>query len=244
MEWIFNPPTAAWWGGFWERLVGLTKNLLRRVLGKCVVTLEEFSTILCDVESTLNQRPLGYITDSAVELVPLCPAYFLKAIIPGALPEADIVDSSAITDCARRVQKVREELRSRFRKEYLAQLKHRAGTKDIGVSPGDLVIVEVDDRKRLDWPLGLVKAVYPGRDGKVRSALVRVKNREILRPIQRLFLLETALSSDAGASCEDNLAEEPEVLTEALEETPEESLEVLPTSRAGRKLRKPERLIL
>ncbi|GBM82680.1 hypothetical protein AVEN_55677-1 [Araneus ventricosus] len=34
--WIleFNPPTASWWGGFWERLVRVIKELLRRSLGK------------------------------------------------------------------------------------------------------------------------------------------------------------------------------------------------------------------
>ena len=240
MEWIFNPPTSAWWGGFWERLVGLTKNLLRRVLVKRVVNMEEFATILCDEESTLNQRPLGYISHSHVEFVPLCPAYFLKAIIPGDLPEADMVDTAKLNDCAKRVRKVRDELRSRFRKEYLAQLKHRAGTKDIAVTPGDVVIVEVEDRKRLDWPLGVVKDVYPGRDGKVRTALVKVKNGEILRPIQRLFLLETSLSKEDGGSVETIVEETPETTMEAMEE----SSEAVPTSRAGRKLRKPERLIL
>lgn len=46
MEWRFNPPTAAWWGGWWERLVRMIKELLRRTLGGSVLTYEEFCTIL------------------------------------------------------------------------------------------------------------------------------------------------------------------------------------------------------
>lgn len=228
IQWIFNPPTAAWWGGFWERLVGLTKKLLRRILGKEVVNMEEFTTILCDVESTLNQRPLGYFGDSKADVEPLCPAYFLKGILPSGLPEADVIDSCALNDCARRVQKLREELRSRFRKEYLGQLKHVAGNKEITVKPGDLVIVEVDDRKRIDWPLGLVKDVYPGRDGKVRTALVKTKKTEVLRPVQRLFLLETAV----GEAVEDDEPVEDKV----------EGKQGDGVSRYGRKLKKPCRL--
>ncbi|UYV73005.1 hypothetical protein LAZ67_10001461 [Cordylochernes scorpioides] len=31
IKWNFNPPTAAFWGGWWERLVGLMKQLIRKV---------------------------------------------------------------------------------------------------------------------------------------------------------------------------------------------------------------------
>ncbi|GBM83259.1 hypothetical protein AVEN_256576-1 [Araneus ventricosus] len=27
IRWLFNPLTATWWGGFWERLVGVTKQI-------------------------------------------------------------------------------------------------------------------------------------------------------------------------------------------------------------------------
>ncbi|GFW16721.1 uncharacterized protein TNCV_1639571 [Trichonephila clavipes] len=34
IKWKFNPPTAAWWGGWWERLVRVIKELLKRTLDK------------------------------------------------------------------------------------------------------------------------------------------------------------------------------------------------------------------
>ena len=33
ITWKFIAPRAAWWGGWWERMVGTTKRCLRKVLG-------------------------------------------------------------------------------------------------------------------------------------------------------------------------------------------------------------------
>ncbi|GFX94875.1 integrase catalytic domain-containing protein [Trichonephila clavipes] len=60
IQWKFNPPTAAWWGGFWESLIQMVKKLLRRVLEKASLYYEEIFTILCDIEATINSRPLNY----------------------------------------------------------------------------------------------------------------------------------------------------------------------------------------
>jgi len=40
IEWRFNTPTAAWWGGWWERLIRLLKQLLCKTLGKASLTYE------------------------------------------------------------------------------------------------------------------------------------------------------------------------------------------------------------
>ena len=39
-QWKFIPKCAPWLGGFWEHLVGLTKNTLKKILGKTRITLE------------------------------------------------------------------------------------------------------------------------------------------------------------------------------------------------------------
>ncbi|GFT70381.1 bel12-ag transposon polyprotein [Trichonephila clavipes] len=39
IRWKFNPPSSPWWGGFWERLIGILKDLLRKNLGRSPVCL-------------------------------------------------------------------------------------------------------------------------------------------------------------------------------------------------------------
>ncbi|GFX99975.1 integrase catalytic domain-containing protein [Trichonephila clavipes] len=73
--WKLIPPTAAWWGGWWERLVRIIKELLRRSLGKSLLSYEELSTVIC--EFLINSRPLTYISENPQELIPLTPAIFL-----------------------------------------------------------------------------------------------------------------------------------------------------------------------
>ncbi|GFS59013.1 integrase catalytic domain-containing protein [Trichonephila clavipes] len=36
----FNPLAAPWWDGFWERLIGLLKSILRKVLGRACLSEE------------------------------------------------------------------------------------------------------------------------------------------------------------------------------------------------------------
>jgi len=47
IDWRFNPPTAAWWGGWWEHLIRLLKQLLKKTLGRASLTYEELETVLC-----------------------------------------------------------------------------------------------------------------------------------------------------------------------------------------------------
>ena len=49
IQWIFNPPSAAWWGGWWERLIRIMKDLLRRTLGNRRLDGVQLETCLCEV---------------------------------------------------------------------------------------------------------------------------------------------------------------------------------------------------
>ncbi|GIY74460.1 endonuclease [Caerostris darwini] len=102
IKWKFNPPTAAWWwgGGWWGRLIRSVKSLLVRILGRSSVNFEELLTILCDVEASINSRPLTYISDDSDELIPLTPSLFLQDIKQVGVPDLDSVDNQQ-TECAR-----------------------------------------------------------------------------------------------------------------------------------------------
>ncbi|CAL1267246.1 unnamed protein product [Larinioides sclopetarius] len=44
--------------------------------------------------------------------------------------------------------------------------------------------------KRLDWPMGLVVKVFPGKDNAVRVVKVKTCMGEMIRPVKRLYSLE------------------------------------------------------
>ncbi|XP_050303942.1 uncharacterized protein LOC126741531 [Anthonomus grandis grandis] len=122
IQWRFNPPTAAWWGGFWERLVGVLKQLLRKVLGRALLDYESLLTIICDCEA-INSRPLTCSSTDPNELVPLTPIMFLRDQLVSGVPDCDAVDRHSLSRKVQHRQKLAEDLRRRFRNEYLGQLQ-------------------------------------------------------------------------------------------------------------------------
>lgn len=91
IEWHFNPPSAPWWGGWWERLIGVLKTILRKVLGKACLSYESLTTILCDAEALINARSLTYMSDDPSDLKPLTPAMFLQEIQEVGTPDCDML---------------------------------------------------------------------------------------------------------------------------------------------------------
>ncbi|GFW65019.1 integrase catalytic domain-containing protein [Trichonephila clavipes] len=96
ISWKFIPPQVPWWGGFWERLIGLGKRTLRKTLGKTSLNHEEVYTVLCDCESLINSRPLTYVTDDVEDLEPLTQAMFLQDIREVGVPELDQIDENKL----------------------------------------------------------------------------------------------------------------------------------------------------
>ena len=52
--WKFTTALAPWQGGFYERLVGLVKQSLRKGIGLKRLTLDQFIVILAEVEAVIN----------------------------------------------------------------------------------------------------------------------------------------------------------------------------------------------
>ncbi|GFT68085.1 integrase catalytic domain-containing protein [Trichonephila clavipes] len=152
ITWKFIPPSAAWWGGFWERLVRTVKELLRRILGKAIFTYEELLTILCECETVVNSRPLTYLSEDMQDLTPITPARFLFEI-----PTADTKD-----------------LDVRHANHFRKRLRFRAKSSNIQV--GDIVLIGDDWKKRLQWSLARVIKLIPGKDGLVRTVKLKTQS--------------------------------------------------------------------
>lgn len=70
-QWKFIPPATPHFGEKWEAGVRSVKHHLRRVLGNQILTYEEMTTFLTQVEAILNSRPLCALTDDPEDLTVL-----------------------------------------------------------------------------------------------------------------------------------------------------------------------------
>ncbi|XP_054708163.1 uncharacterized protein LOC129217942 [Uloborus diversus] len=124
--WKFIPPTAAWWGGWWERFVRLVKELLRCTLENSVLSYEELETVLCECEAVINSRPLTYAGENSQDLIPLTPSMFLTENRSSDVRDLDEIDSKHLVKRIRYRAKLLGDLKGRFRREYLSQLVQKS----------------------------------------------------------------------------------------------------------------------
>ena len=69
-------------------MVGLTTQALKKTLGRSFVTLQTLKTIVVEVEATLNNRPLTYVTSDVANVEPLTPAHLLYGKRTVSLPHS------------------------------------------------------------------------------------------------------------------------------------------------------------
>ncbi|GBM33840.1 hypothetical protein AVEN_76203-1 [Araneus ventricosus] len=118
--WKFDPPTAFWWGGFGERLVRVIKELLRRSLGKSILSFEELGTVLCECKSAINSRPLTYVSENSDDLIPLTPSMFMIENRNFSTGDIDLVETQSFRRTIKFKAKLLKDFRLRLRKEYLS----------------------------------------------------------------------------------------------------------------------------
>ncbi|GFW22678.1 integrase catalytic domain-containing protein [Trichonephila clavipes] len=182
IQWKFNPPSAPWWGGWWECLVQMTKAILRKILGRAALDYEELITVLSDWERVINSRPLTYVSEDVDDVSPLTPEMFLREVPESGVSNIDIVDREKLSKRAKYLQKMRQQLRSKFRIEYLGQLRQQSikNYKDKPLSVGEIVLLEANSEKGAYWSLARVLKLIPGRDGHIGFALIKTGYSEFL----------------------------------------------------------------
>ena len=177
IEWQFNVPTASQHGGAYEREIKTVKKVFHALLNSQNLRLtdENLSTLMCEVESILNERPLTEMTSDPTDTEALTPNHVLLlnagiTFPPGLFDEND----TYIRRRWRQVQHLADCFWRRWRQEYLVLLQERS--KWTRISPNikinDLVLVSDVNLPRNNWPLGRVTSVNTDKNGLVRSARI------------------------------------------------------------------------
>ena len=64
LTWIFILQKSPWCGEFYGSLIGVMKNLFKKGMARARLTFYKILTILIEIETIINSRPLTYISDS------------------------------------------------------------------------------------------------------------------------------------------------------------------------------------
>ena len=194
-KWQFQTPVASHMSGVWERLIRSVRKTMKAVIGHptAYVSKETLRTILAEVVTIVNSRPLYASSDDPKDFEALTPSHLLLqrqnvGVPPGYFTEQDL-------NCRkqwRRAQFLVNCYWKRWIREYLPLLqsrqKWRHQKRDL--RKNDLVLVVSKGIPRGRWPLARVTEVFPGRDGRIRTVEVKTKDSKLVRPITTLCLLE------------------------------------------------------
>ncbi|XP_068707690.1 uncharacterized protein [Montipora foliosa] len=194
ITWQFNLSRAPWWGGQFERLIGVVKQSLYKSIGNGNLRWHELEEVILDVERIVNDRPLDYVEDD-VQMPILTPSVMLFGQ-PNQLPEEDPsnMEDDSLRKRAKYLRRCKEVLWLRWKNEYLKSLRERHNlnqkTKETALTPGDVVLIKGEERNRGLWRIGVVDKLIPGRDGIVRAVRLRAGKSFLERPVQHLYPLE------------------------------------------------------
>ncbi|XP_035226631.1 uncharacterized protein LOC118198964, partial [Stegodyphus dumicola] len=148
----------------------------------------------------INSRPITYVYNDPSEPSPLTPAHFLIGKRLLSLPvtrvcREDLIGSRhSLIKRYKHQQTLLNHFWNRWRKDYLLSLRSVnlcPPTKVSGqFNVNDVVLVHDDRLPRNLWTLGKIIETYPGRDGQVRSCLIKTQTGNLKRPVQLLYNLE------------------------------------------------------
>ena len=153
VTWNFIVERAPWWGGFWERLVKSIKRPLKKLLGRSILSLKELRTILVEIETVINSRPITYLYDDVDSIsYPLTPSNLIYgrriSSTPNSAQHEIISTYRSLTRRARHHRNLLSQLTEQWKREYLTSLREQSNAKhktnNRVISAGDIVLLKKD----------------------------------------------------------------------------------------------------
>lgn len=198
-QWSFNPPGAPHFGGKWEAAVKSVKFHLARTIGEALLTFEELTTLLNQIEAVLNSRPLEPLSDDPEDLSSLTPGHFLIGEALTTLPEPSLEHLNVGRHS--RWELIKQKLQYFWKRWSSSYLQRQQSISkwhhpSHNIKIGSMVLLTDERYPPSKWPLARVTAIHPGSDGLVRVVTIKTALTTLDRPITELALLPLSPPND------------------------------------------------
>ena len=201
ITWNFYVQRAPWMGGFIERVVGLYKCAIKRVVGRAKLDFQEFVTLISETTAVLNSRPITYVYDTVSEEEPVTPSRLwcgrnITLFPPFYETRIDRKDPEICKKRLKYLDKVLTHFWNRFSSQYLSSLSERHLSKNLprdGRQPkvGEVVLIKNDILPRGRWKIARIVNVTPGPDGVVRRVELQPPYLNLTPDMKKNKLSET-----------------------------------------------------
>ncbi|GFT72432.1 integrase catalytic domain-containing protein [Trichonephila clavipes] len=192
ISWNFMPPRAPNFGGLWEAGVKSFKFHLKRAVRNLKTTLEEFLTIITQIEGILNSRPITPLSEDIDDLEALTPGHFLIGRPITSISEPNLLDKTENTlSWWQKLTKIVQHIWTKWSRDYLNNLQQRNKWqfhKD-NVKLNTMFLIKEDNLPVNKWSLGHITKLFPGTDGKVRVVEINTNKGNIKRSIGKVCVL-------------------------------------------------------
>ncbi|XP_066585567.1 uncharacterized protein [Prorops nasuta] len=184
IQWHFIPPATPHFGGLWESTVKIFKHHLYRVVNDALFTLEEFNTLVIEIEGVINSRPIIALSADPNDLQALSPSHYLIGHVLTSIPETNLSEIPGNRlSMWQHISKIRQDFWKRWSYEYLNELQVRSkwskGSENIKINT--LVLIKNKNLPCSQWSLGRVKDLHPGQDGIIRAVILHTNSGDLKR---------------------------------------------------------------
>ena len=184
IKWYHSTSRSPSHNGVCEAAVKIIKKQLYNALNGQLLNANEFYTLLTDVESCVNSRPLGAISESPDDgnIITITPNHLLHGKPLKPLPTEmykgieGLKRDKSLKEKWHTRQKIIENFWTAWKKEFLTDLRkyHNSIGEKENIKLNACVLILTEKITKRDWPIGAVNKLLYGRDGLVRSVEVRM----------------------------------------------------------------------
>ena len=169
-KWTFSTPLASHHNGAVEALIKSVKASLNKIVKERILTEEEYRTVLSEVQSSVNARPLWPANEGDIDETPITCNDLLRP--KGLIHEHDALNVENPRTRYGYIQKLVNEWWGIWMRNFVPNLQIRSVwyKKRENVSIGDIVLNINPSISRGKWQMGIILQTYDGNDETLEAS--------------------------------------------------------------------------